>query len=190
VRVPPVTPPLLTPTITAIEAAAASVVGEVRFSWDSRPGAPRYLPDLVAAAIRSASGADAGFIPADLLFTQAPLDGTVAALRAGPVTELDLIRLFPFDDDEIAIAELRPGEYQRLIHAHDSASHPRNATADGLWWNWARAPAGTSASTGKPGTLAVAAFTLPLLGSWLGRDLTAHPIPTGSRRALQQEISK
>jgi 2',3'-cyclic-nucleotide 2'-phosphodiesterase (5'-nucleotidase family) len=190
VRVPPLRSPSPTPAMTAIETAATRLVGEAAVGWESRPGAPRYLPDLVAAAIRKATGADAGFIPPGLLFTQAPIDGTVAALLAGPVSELDLIRLFPFDDDRIAIAELNPGEYRSLLDAHDAATDPANTAADGLWWNWARAPAGASRATDEPTTVAVARFTLPLVSAWLGRELTAHPAAPGGRRALELELNR
>jgi 2',3'-cyclic-nucleotide 2'-phosphodiesterase (5'-nucleotidase family) len=190
VGVPPTSPQQLTPTMAALQAAAARVIAEVPDGWDSRAGSDHYLPDLVAAAVAAAAGSDAAFVPAGQLFTQAPVDGIVAALPAGPVTELDLIRLFPFSDDQIAIAELRPGEFRRLIDVHDTNSDPRNTLADNLWWNWARAPAGTVASTNGPETLAVAAFALPLLSSWLGRELTSQPVRPGGRQAFRDHINR
>lgn len=190
VRVPPVRPASLTATMTAIDAAAGRLVGESADSWSSRVGAARYLPDLVACAMRAASGADAGFLPADVLFTQAPVDGTVASLRAGPVSELDLIRLFPFEDDRIAVTELQPGEYRRLTRIHDRAADHNNTKTDSLWWNWARAPAGNSPGTEEPLTVAVPAFALPLISTWLERELPAHPSPIGGRHALQKEINR
>jgi hypothetical protein len=45
--------------VAAIEAAAADVVGESAEAWLLRPGAERYLPDLLARALRDATGADA-----------------------------------------------------------------------------------------------------------------------------------
>lgn len=62
----------------------------------ARPGFDRTLPDLVADAIRSATGADIGlcFVP-ELQTSQPPIDGTIAFLPAGPVTRSSLLRLFP-----------------------------------------------------------------------------------------------
>jgi len=38
------------------------------------------------------------FVPPTYHATQSPLDGILAALPAGPITELDVIRLFPARD--------------------------------------------------------------------------------------------
>ena len=65
----------------------------------SRTGARRYLPDLIAQALRRASGAGAGMVLAAQHLTQGSLDGVTAALPAGPVTELDLMWLFAVADD-------------------------------------------------------------------------------------------
>ena len=46
-----------TPATDVLEAAAANVVGHSRHTWLSRTGAERYLPDLVAKALRQATGA-------------------------------------------------------------------------------------------------------------------------------------
>lgn len=190
VRVPPLVPASLTPTMTAMRAADARVVGETSSSWDSWPGRGPYLPDLLATAIRSSSGAEAAFALPDMHWTQGPLDGVVAALQAGPVTDLDLIRLFPFDDDKVIVVDLRADEFQKLVQVHDGLSDPRNSAADALWWNWARAPAGTSCSAKSPETLAILAWTLPLVELWLGRDLAAHLSPTGGRKAVQEQINR
>lgn len=61
-------------------------------------------------------------------------------MKAGPVTELDPIGLFPFHDDNVTVAELGADEFQRLVQIHDGFSNSHNRAADVLWWNWARAP--------------------------------------------------
>src|SRR5207302_11403068 len=92
--VPAVRPARPTPATVALDRAAAEVVGESRHTWVGRTGARHYLPDLVARALREATGTPAGFVPAAQHTTQGALDGAVAALSAGPGTQLDLLRLF------------------------------------------------------------------------------------------------
>src|SRR5215213_7328040 len=58
-RVPPLRPPRPSAAVAAIDSAAANVVGESAHTWLSRTGAEHYLPDLLAQALRDASGADA-----------------------------------------------------------------------------------------------------------------------------------
>lgn len=186
VRVIAADAPVSATTAAAIEAARSQVIGHVQRTWLCRPDAEHYLPDLIATATRRASGADAAFVPAGQLFTQAPLDGTVAALAAGPLTELEVQRVFPFPADEVAVVDLLPGELDRLTASHDANADPSNLAADHLWWNWARMRAGVSIASPQPHTLAIAAFATPLLASWLGRELTIYPNPTGGAQALRE----
>src|SRR5438270_2297328 len=104
--VPAVRPARPTPATVALDRAAAEVVGESRHTWVGRTGARHYLPDLVARALREATGTPAGFVPAAQHTTQGALDGAVAALSAGPVTQLDLLRLFGYLDDRLAVVPL------------------------------------------------------------------------------------
>lgn len=184
VRVPSVQPTTPTPASNAIQAAGRKVVGHSAKTWLSRPHARHYLPTLIADAIRSANKADAAFVPSSQLFTQAPIDGTVAALLEGPVTELDIHRLLPFPANDILIVELLPGELQRLVSYHDKISDPANTDADILWWNWARLPAGISQKVVDPTTVAINSFFLPLFASWLQRDPTTHNAGIDARQAI------
>jgi hypothetical protein len=88
-RVPAVRPQRPTAATEALDAAAGNVLGESRHTWVGRTGAERYLPDLIAVALRAAGGTDAGMVMAAQHLTQGSLDGVTAVLRAGPVTELD-----------------------------------------------------------------------------------------------------
>jgi 2',3'-cyclic-nucleotide 2'-phosphodiesterase (5'-nucleotidase family) len=190
-RVPAVAPASATPTAIALRAAANRTVGELTHTWESRPGARHYLPNLIAAAMRASTGADAAFVPASELFTQAPVDGTVAALRAGAVTELDLLRLYPFGEAGVVVLELRPGEFRRLVECHDSVADPANTGGDALWWNWARAPAGTASGPNEPSTVAVESRDVArLLCSWLDRDLTVLQSSVSGRHAVEQLIAR
>lgn len=108
----------------------------------------------------------------------------MAQLPAGPVTQLDLARLFPSDDYGPVVAELRPGEWDRLVAHHAAVADPSNAATDGLWWNWCRMPAGTSTTTRDPASVAMVAGNVPLVSAWLERELVAEPSPVPAREAL------
>jgi 2',3'-cyclic-nucleotide 2'-phosphodiesterase (5'-nucleotidase family) len=183
-RVPAVRPRRATAATRALDAAAANVVGESRQTWVSRTGAERYLPDLIAVALREAAGADAGMVLAAQHLTQGSLDGVTAVLQAGPVTELDLMWLFGVVDDRPAVVELRPGELAAAVARHDAIADPGARDADRVWWNWSRMPAGVSAGNGEPGTVAVMPWVVPRLAELLGRDLVSEPASGGARAAL------
>jgi hypothetical protein len=183
-RVPAVRPQRPTAATEALDAAAGSVLGESRHTWVSRTGAERYLPDLIAVALREAGGTDAGMVLAAQHLTQGSLDGVTAVLRAGPVTELDLMWLFGVVDDRPAVVELRPGELAAAVARHDAIADPGARDADWVWWNWSRMPAGVSAGAGEPETLAVMPWVVPRLAELLGRDLAGEPAAGGARAAL------
>jgi 2',3'-cyclic-nucleotide 2'-phosphodiesterase (5'-nucleotidase family) len=186
--VPATRPRRATPATEALDAAAANVVGESRHTWLSLTGADRYLPDLIAGALREATGTDAGMVLAAQHLTQGSLDGVTAALRAGPVTELDLMWLFAVADDRPAIVELRPGELSTMVARHDAITDPDARDADRVWWNWSRMPAGVSVGAGEPGSVAVMPWVVPRLAELLDRDLDSELATTGAREALVRTL--
>jgi hypothetical protein len=186
--VPATRPQRATPASEALEAAAAKVVGESRHTWLSLTGADRYLPDLIAGALREATGADAGMVLAAQHLTQGSLDGVTAEIRAGPVTELDLMWLFAVADDRPAIVELRPGELTAAVARHDAIADPGNRDTDRVWWNWSRMPAGVSVGGGEPDSVAVMPWVVPRLAELLDRDLVTGLAATGAREALLRTL--
>lgn len=185
---PPVRPERSTPAVEAYDAAAANLVGESAEAWITRTGAERYLPDLLARAFRESSGADAAFVPPNHHGAQAPLDGVMAQLPAGPVTELDVIRLIPADDYGPVVVELQGGELDAVIAKHAAVTDPRNRSTDGLWWNWCRMPAGLSRCDGDAASVAIVAGNVPLLSDWLDRPLIAEPAAVGARQAIIESL--
>ena len=188
-RVPSVRPRRATAATEALDAAAAKVVGASRHTWVSRTGAERYLPDLIAVALREAGETAAGMVLAAQHLTQGSLDGVTAVLRAGPVTELDLMWLFGVVDDRPAVIELRPGELAAAVARHDAIADPEARDADRVWWNWSRMRAGVSAGDGEAGTVAVVPWVVPRLAELLGRDLASEPATGGARAALLRVLS-
>jgi hypothetical protein len=189
VRVPPRRPDAMTPAVQAYDAAAARIVATSSERWISRTGAERYLPDLIAQAFLATSGAEAAFVPPTHHSAQAPLDGIIAELPAGPVSELDLIRLFASDDYGPVIAELAPGELDTVVDRHVRISDPGNRAGDDLWWNWCRLPAAVQTRTRNPTSVALVAGNVALLERWLDRELTTEPSPVTARDALEQTLT-
>jgi 2',3'-cyclic-nucleotide 2'-phosphodiesterase (5'-nucleotidase family) len=188
--VPPTRAARRTPATDALDAAATNVVGESRHSWLSLTGADRYLPDLIAVALREATGAGAGMVLAAQHLTQGSLDGVTAAIQAGPVTELDLMWLFAVADDRPAVVELRPGELATMVARHDAIADPGAREADRVWWNWSRMPAGVSVGTADPDAVAVVPWVVPRLAELLDRDLVTEPAATGARTALLRVLER
>jgi hypothetical protein len=187
---PPTRPGRRTPAVGALDAAASNVVGGSGHTWLGLTGANRYLPDLIAGALREATGAGAGMVLAAQHLTQGSLDGVTAAIRAGPVTELDLMWLFAVADDRPAVVELRPGELAAAVARHDAIADPGARDADRVWWNWSRMPAGVSAGTADLDAVAVMPWVVPRLAELLDRDLVTEPAATGARTALLRVLKR
>ncbi len=83
-----------------LDEAASRVLGELEEALLSRSGGPSPLADYFARALREATGASAAAV--DMVGTQPPMDGVLAYLPAGPVTEADLLRLHPWPDTAVA----------------------------------------------------------------------------------------
>jgi hypothetical protein len=182
--VPPLRPAQPSPSVEAIDAAGARVVAESPHAWLTRTGAPNYLPDLLAAGLRVATGADAGWIMPAFHGIQAPLDGAIGLLGPGPVSELDVLRMCAAPDYDPVVVELRPGELRAAGEAYWATADPRNAEADDIFWNWCRMPAGTSVGRREPATVAVIPGVVPLLSQWLGREVECEPAGVPAREAL------
>jgi hypothetical protein len=90
--------------------AGEVVAGTSAETWLTRTGPRRYLPDLLAHALRDATGVDAALVLPGMHGTQPPIDGAVSALRAGPITALDLTRLLPSPEYDPVVVALRRGE--------------------------------------------------------------------------------
>ena len=187
-RVPPVRPAGRTPATEAVHRAASRIVGELPEAWVTRTRAQRYLPDLIAEGLRTATGADAAFVMPSFHGTQAPFDGAVAALGPGPISELDVLRPLASPDYDPVVVELHPGELERAVAAYSATADPANADADRLWWNWCRMPPGTSVGA-TPASVAVIPAVVPHLVEWLGRDLDAAPGGVAATDALIAALS-
>jgi len=188
-RVPGVRPAAPSAARDVVEAAAARVVAELPAQWVTRSRAPHYLPDLLADALRRATGADAGLIVPNYHGIQAPLDGVLAALGPGPVTELDLLRLFGSSGMDPVVVELGPGELEAAAAAQWLLADPANPGGDALPDNWCRMPLGLSAGTHSSGTVAIIPSAVPRLSEWVGREVDAEPAGVEVRSAVASVLA-
>ncbi len=184
-RVPPVEPERSSAATEAVRASEERIVGSLDEQWLTRTGCARYLPDWLAGAFRDACGADAGFALPNFHGIQAPLDGAIAALGPGPVSELDLLRMVAALDYDPVLVELGEGELERAAEAHWSFADPANVAGDDLAWNWCRMPAGV-AGTGSH--VACIPAVVPHLSSWLGREIEAEPAGVSALDALTSAL--
>jgi hypothetical protein len=83
-----------------LDRASSTVLGALEDPLHARSDGPSPLADFFAKALREAAGADAAAV--DMGSVQPPLDGVLAYLSGGPVTEADLVRLYPWPDATVA----------------------------------------------------------------------------------------
>ena len=95
-----------------LDESSSRVLGELEESLLSRSGGPSPLADFFARALREAAGAEAAAV--DMVGTQAPVDGVLSYLPAGPVTEADVLRLYPWPDATV-VGELGAEEIRAVV---------------------------------------------------------------------------
>src|ERR687894_333755 len=94
--------------------ASSKVIGELAEPLSSRSGGPAPLADFFARALREATGTHAAGV--DMLAVQAPMDGVLSYLPAGPVTEADVLRLYPWPDATVA-GEIEEEDLRKVAQA-------------------------------------------------------------------------
>jgi 2',3'-cyclic-nucleotide 2'-phosphodiesterase (5'-nucleotidase family) len=90
------------------------VLGELAEPLSSRSGGPAPLADFFARALRQQTSVQAAGV--DMLASQPPVDGVLSYLPAGPVTEADLLRLYPWPDATVA-GEVEGEELRKVAQA-------------------------------------------------------------------------
>src|SRR5215216_1597 len=97
-----------------LDEASSRVLGELHEPLLSRSGGPAPLADFFARALREATGVRAAGV--DMLASQAPVDGVLSYLPAGPVSEPDVLRLYPWPDATVA-GEVEGEELRKVAQA-------------------------------------------------------------------------
>ncbi len=94
-----------------LDEATSRILGELERPLSNTSGGPSSLADFFARALREATGTSAAAV--DMLASQAPMDGVLSYLPAGPVSEADMLRLYPWPDATM-VGELGEGEVKAL----------------------------------------------------------------------------
>jgi len=97
-----------------LDRATSRVLGDIERPLHNISGGPTPLADFFAWALRKATGASAAAV--DMLASQAPMDGVLSYLPAGPVSEADVLRLYPWPDDTL-IGALGEDELRALARS-------------------------------------------------------------------------
>src|SRR5215207_1782805 len=97
-----------------LEEASSRILGELAEPLSSISGGPAPLAGFFARALREATGAQAAAV--DMLASQAPVDGVLSYAPAGPVTEADVLRLYPWPDATVA-GEVEEEELRKVAQA-------------------------------------------------------------------------
>src|ERR671921_1659923 len=155
--------------------ASSKVLGELVEPLSSRSGGPAPLADFFARALREATGSHAAAV--DMLAVQAPLDGVLSFLPAGPVSEADVLRLYPWPDVTVA-GEIEEQELRKVAQAP---------------WPWPWSVWGfdaTDRSDGGPATLAVLeGDAVAHVERVLGRPVGWRRTEVGLREAVSRALS-
>jgi 2',3'-cyclic-nucleotide 2'-phosphodiesterase (5'-nucleotidase family) len=120
-----------------LDEASTRVLGELVEPLSSRSDGPAPLADFFARSLRVATDVRAAAV--DMLASQAPVDGVLSYLPAGPVTEADVLRLYPWPDATV-VGEIEEQELRKVAQASwpwpwsvlgfDRAEEPRP------WLSW------------------------------------------------------
>ena len=97
-----------------LDETSTRVLGELVEPLSSRSGGPAPLADFFARALRQQTGAHAAAV--DMLASQPPVDGVLSYLPSGPVSEADVLRLYPWPDATV-VGEMEAEELRTVAHA-------------------------------------------------------------------------
>lgn len=138
------------------------------------------LASFAADALRIAAGATAAVVPV-VGMHQPAIEGVMYHWPAGPVTEADLSRFWPWTDDGCLLAEVSPEELSVITQF--SAPEP--------WLAW-----GTSSAAEAPSgstTIAIACdyvdWATVQIGQLLGRQLAWRPVDLSLRDAIRTALA-
>ncbi len=164
----------------AIEQAASDVIAHIPAPLTIDFGADVSLADFAADALREATGATAAVVPV-VGMHQPAVEGVLYRWPAGPVTEADLSRFWPWTDDRSLIAEVTAAELDAI----------RSFVAPEPWLAW-----GTSAAPAMlrlRHTIAVPRdyvdWATIQIGQLVGRELDWRPLNVRLRDALRTSLA-
>ena len=161
-------------------ALAREVTGELTSPLVDAPMTNRSLPAAVGWGMCQVTKADLALVsPAEFQTMQPPIDGAFAYLPAGSVTEADILRVIPWQDDGIYVAEVTPDEVETLAAL---MAQPEN-------WADYGPPERFGSISGRSGSVVLNGWYARRLTERLGRDL-AWARAGGQRDALRAAVRR
>ncbi len=165
---------------TAIEQAERTVIGELDAPLTIDFAHDISLAHFAAGALREATGATAAVVPV-VGMHQPAIEGVMYHWPAGPVTEADLSRFWPWTDDRSLVAELTAAELDAVT----------SFVAPEPWLAW-----GTSAAAPLPRLLHTIAVPVDYvdwatiqIGQIVGRALDWRPLNVRLRDAVRTSLA-
>lgn len=155
------------------------IVGELARPLVAAPMKERSLPAAIARGMLATTGADVAIVsPAEIQTMQPPLDGAFAYLPAGPISEADVLRVIPWLDDTVCVAEVTAGEVEQIVAF----------IAEPASWADYGAPEVAGQLVGNSGTVVLNQWYARRVEGRLARDLAWRPVG-GQRAALRHTIA-
>lgn len=171
------------------------VIGTISEPLMVKPWHDISLAESMSRGMSTNTRADVSLVFSQQLQTmQAPIDGAFAYIRAGAVTEADVLRAVPFVTDDICqdvfVSEMSEVELGTLLAC---ASGQRETDVDvALSPKTWGGPAITRRNKTGSGTVSVAMASLyserQLAETWVGRQLDWVPTGTDLRDALRSDV--
>jgi 2',3'-cyclic-nucleotide 2'-phosphodiesterase (5'-nucleotidase family) len=161
--------------------AETQVVGrlEESLTWVRGGGAP--LMRFVARALREAAGTDAALVRNwDVGPRQPPLDGVLAWLPGGEVTEADVLTLVPYTDDSVVKVEVTRTELDEIERRASRTIGRQLAIGE-------QSAVDVGEQLGRTRTLSVAmsAHAAEYVEGWIGRQAGRNGAAMGLRDAIR-----
>lgn len=161
--------------------AETHVVGRLEkpLTWVRGGGAP--LMRFVARALREAAGADAALVRNwDVGPRQPPLDGVLARLPDGEVTEADVLTLVPYTDDSVVKVEVTRNELDEIGRRASRTIGRQLATGE-------QSAVDVGEQAGRTRTLSVvmSAHAAEYVEGWIGRRAGREGAAMGLRDAIR-----
>lgn len=159
-----------------LDAAGRDVLGTLDAPLGMRANGDSPLLGALADAARRAVGVEAAAMTIwDCYSRQAAVDGVLAHLPAGPVTEADIRSLCPYPDDDLVVVRLAPDE----VDAMPVLGSLPSLVADGVVRP--DRPAGEE-------QVAVTATVAARLPQWVGRPVEQVATGVGLRAAVREAV--
>lgn len=165
---------------TAIDSARRTIIGHLDTALTIDFARDISLAGYAADALRTAAGTTGAVVPV-VGMHQPAIEGVMYHWPAGPVTEADLSRFWPWTDDRCLVAELSPAELEAIVAF--------TAPEPWLAWGTSSAPAPSESRTTIAAPCDYVDWATIQISAILGRDLIWRPADVRLRDAIRTALA-